>query len=336
MPTENRSSNTEQMVSVPRELLERAKQFTFDLLWPGKLRDDLQAVLAQPADQHQGEPVALPARKSIPDQATFAGGNSYYTKCFDQARSWNACLDEIARLGPLYTHPDAGEVERLRILAADLAGGEVADLEETRQANAQLTGDLQSAEQEVERLRADLESVKSSRDAFAQNAIDLRAQLAERDALLRDLVSMDIPRTAAAIERAKQILSASAEPNQCDGCQAGIPLVNGAHRMGKPGGYADTMSCQAGKYASAEPSASKCEDGGMCEGSSHKCDSCEPSAPVECDERADFERHVILATGRPIDSELKRHPVRHDEYECRTMQTRWNDWQARAALERKP
>ncbi len=24
--------------------------------------------------------------------------------------------------------------------------------------------------------------------------------------------------------------------NQCDGCQAGIPVVNGAHRMGKPGG----------------------------------------------------------------------------------------------------
>ncbi|WP_176515957.1 hypothetical protein [Pseudomonas ceruminis] len=64
--------------------------------------------------------------------------------------------------------------------------------------------------------------------------------------------------------------------------------------------------------------------------------SAEPSAPVECDERADFERHVILTTGRPIDSELKRHPVRHDEYECRTMQTRWNDWQARAALDRKP
>ncbi|EPM0507155.1 hypothetical protein R4370_001316 [Pseudomonas putida] len=64
--------------------------------------------------------------------------------------------------------------------------------------------------------------------------------------------------------------------------------------------------------------------------------SAEPSAPVEIDERADFERHVILTTGRPIDSELKRHPVRHDEYECRTMQTRWNDWQARAALDRKP
>ena len=36
--------------------------------------------------------------------------------------------------------------------------------------------------------------------------------------------------------------------NQCDGCQAGIPVVNGAHRMGKPGGYPDTMSCTAKLY----------------------------------------------------------------------------------------
>lgn len=40
--------------------------------------------------------------------------------------------------------------------------------------------------------------------------------------------------------------------NQCDGCQAGIPVVNGAHRMGKPGGYADTMSCTAKLYESID------------------------------------------------------------------------------------
>lgn len=40
--------------------------------------------------------------------------------------------------------------------------------------------------------------------------------------------------------------------NQCDGCQAGIPAVNGTHRMGRPGGYPDTMSCQAGKYMTVE------------------------------------------------------------------------------------
>lgn len=38
------------------------------------------------------------------------------------------------------------------------------------------------------------------------------------------------------------------EKNQCDGCQAGIPLINGCHRMGEPGGYSNSMRCQADKY----------------------------------------------------------------------------------------
>lgn len=38
------------------------------------------------------------------------------------------------------------------------------------------------------------------------------------------------------------------EMNQCDGCMAGIPVENGKHRMGKPGGYADWMACTASRY----------------------------------------------------------------------------------------
>lgn len=33
--------------------------------------------------------------------------------------------------------------------------------------------------------------------------------------------------------------------NQCDGCQAGIPLINGTHRMGEPDGYANKIKCTA-------------------------------------------------------------------------------------------
>jgi len=46
--------------------------------------------------------------------------------------------------------------------------------------------------------------------------------------------------------------------NQCDGCQAGIPVVNGAHRMGKHGGYADTMSCTAKMYVEERPDGCCC------------------------------------------------------------------------------
>ena len=33
--------------------------------------------------------------------------------------------------------------------------------------------------------------------------------------------------------------------NQCDGCQAGIPLINGTHRMGEPDGYPNKIKCTA-------------------------------------------------------------------------------------------
>jgi len=41
--------------------------------------------------------------------------------------------------------------------------------------------------------------------------------------------------------------------NQCDGCQAGIPVVNGTHRMGREGGYPDLMGCTAKQYMEIRP-----------------------------------------------------------------------------------
>lgn len=45
--------------------------------------------------------------------------------------------------------------------------------------------------------------------------------------------------------------AAPVERNQCDGCQAGIPVEKGIHRMGKPDGYADLMACTADRYGAA-------------------------------------------------------------------------------------
>jgi len=53
-------------------------------------RDEEIARLRKPAEQHQGQPVAMPAR--LPTHRINSNG-------------WNACLDEIAKLGPLFTHP---------------------------------------------------------------------------------------------------------------------------------------------------------------------------------------------------------------------------------------
>ena len=44
--------------------------------------------------------------------------------------------------------------------------------------------------------------------------------------------------------------------NQCDGCRAGKPLIDGKyHRMGERGAYPDFMSCTAAIYADSRTSA---------------------------------------------------------------------------------
>ncbi|MFT8234884.1 hypothetical protein ACLNBI_25525, partial [Pseudomonas guariconensis] len=56
MPTENRSSNTE-MVSVPRALAERISNICMFTMYKEDWRA-LSEILAKPAQQRQGEPVA--------------------------------------------------------------------------------------------------------------------------------------------------------------------------------------------------------------------------------------------------------------------------------------
>lgn len=66
---------------------------------------------------------------------------------------------------------------------------------------------------EVHRLREDLATARADRDAYAQNAIDLRALLAERDALLRDCFTAMLKGgySKPLRERIKTALSVSAE-----------------------------------------------------------------------------------------------------------------------------
>lgn len=101
MPTENRSSNTE-MVSVPRDLLERATNNKYiDKERISIHRHEalfaIRGMLAQPSQQHQGEPVArvwwTPVQGRV--MVDFIKGR-------------------LAEGTLLYTHADPAEVERLR------------------------------------------------------------------------------------------------------------------------------------------------------------------------------------------------------------------------------
>ncbi|MBF8764166.1 hypothetical protein IR009_02885 [Pseudomonas putida] len=99
-------SNAEKMVSedLIRAILGNAAQGYFSK----DHGDQLRAILAQPAQQHQGEPVALPARKDPTQHWVEPGG-------VHKAEGWNSYHDEIAKLGPLYTRPapaNIAEVER--------------------------------------------------------------------------------------------------------------------------------------------------------------------------------------------------------------------------------
>lgn len=134
-----------------------------------------------PAEQHQGVPVKLPAYKLA---------SQYNSHDWDEGYrdGWGACRDEIAKLGPLYTHSDPREVERLR-----------EDLSKYIARANDFAAKMQGAQSE---------------------AGTLRAQLAERDALLDRVVDHakfwhDHPyaEVVEGIARDYKALSASAEPS---------------------------------------------------------------------------------------------------------------------------
>ncbi len=303
MPTENRSTNTE-MISVPREralqlisllagvasaahwlvdnsedcgdegidcqrvdfealsdALEKCEELPElpDSMYvrDGWLRaaDELRALLAQPAEQHQGEPVVLPARKH--------GIHADYSQN-PLADGWNACLDEIAKLGPLYTHADPGEVEQLTAEIAEL-------LAERNDLRAELEEELGGWKERCRKLND--ESM-----AWMRKHDTLRAQLA------------DLKRRHDGLHRDMATIAGREVPKGCTVADYAAAAI------------ADALSASA-----------------------------EPSAPVERDERAEFETE-FKRIGRPL-TRADYHP---EAYGNAFDDGAWTGWQARAALERKP
>ncbi len=107
MPTENRSSNTE-MVSLPRELADRIQlrldhaASAFKAAKPE--RDQLRAVLARPAEQHQGEPVGW----QFYQDGKWWNGN-------DRIKDHRKNTEDAGYpVRDVFSHADPSEVERLR------------------------------------------------------------------------------------------------------------------------------------------------------------------------------------------------------------------------------
>lgn len=197
-----------EVFSVTREFLEQAWSALDD-----DGRHKVDALLAQPAAQHQGEPVALPSCKA----------KLNVSHDWDQGYSdgWKTCLEEIAKLGPLYTHADTGEVERLR--------------EELK---------LRSSERD--------KFLGWCRDARGE-AVTLSAQLADMTDTARSLtitIHSNLGNTELdeACQRDLAALSASAESiaPKCKTCgDLGVVRgISGQHPNAKDAGQADCPECR--------------------------------------------------------------------------------------------
>ena len=107
MPTENRS--TPEMVSVPRELLERLDLGKNTATALSAL-PELRAILGKPAQQHQGEPVGTLLIGEYFDNREVGE--------VDVQLDSTVCEQLAAKYPgqsmPIYTHADPAEVERLR------------------------------------------------------------------------------------------------------------------------------------------------------------------------------------------------------------------------------
>ncbi|WP_137188657.1 hypothetical protein AB1N69_10585 [Pseudomonas asiatica] len=192
MPTENRSSNTE-MVSVPREWLNSVALLQMPL---DQLQEQAVEFLCEPCDepaeQHQGEPVAW-YRES--GGSKFLGFNPSHPDC-----------------QPIYTHADPGEVERLR--------AELSLRDRELEIAAEAHGEVQ---QERETLRVQLAALRELKlPEFLKLSDEMRAagDHAEQRAREDQCYSVPVLKAVffeAAIQRwlddQEEALSASAEPS---------------------------------------------------------------------------------------------------------------------------
>ena len=381
MPTENRSSNTEQMFSVPEGymLVERSiwteqqveaatacitllkvvpgmrdrdlamaaidaaqckapdirlsdlltaaqplgwvyeggQEFTSD---PDRAHDlraegiDLTAVYG--LAQHQGEPVALPARKDTTQHWAEPGG-------VHKAEGWNAYHEELARLGPLYTHPAPFQQgEPVAFYREFVDGREYCEKPFTNDwtplyTHAAAAGEVEQGyhnsvveglvsrqnelREERDTLRAEVDQFKLANARLSKENVDRRNQLAEREAALdalneiatgykrdldeRDALLRDINKRhssgvdfdlPADLAARVTALSASAEPS--------APKCEDCSGTGSPGGRMHANGIDAPEY---EPyKCEKCDGFGIVGNilNAETCTDCTPSAPVERDE----------------------------------------------------
>ena len=347
MPTENRSSNTEQMVSVPRSLLEEScngLRITQD-----RARKGLRALLAQPAAQHQGDPdralkdalfACLAAggddreyggvatagdRQGWVRFTTVAAGAQHQGepvawKC--KARNggtgrYSRIAETEGEMLDFVSHyKGIGATIETMPLYAHPAAGEV----EQGYHNSVVEG-LMSRQNELreerDTLRAEVDQFKLANARLSKENVDRRNQLAEREAALDALNEI-----------------ATGYKRDLDERDALLRDINKRHSSGVDFDLPADLAARVAAVCAT---------------------SAEPSAPVERDERAEFQRegrYIVIKLGdlakvpaavvEPFAEQLtaiqRRLPSRQYvvvESDWPEYEPTWAAIQARAALERK-
>ncbi|SUD77826.1 hypothetical protein [Pseudomonas putida] len=349
MPTENRSSNTE-MVSFPRELSDDLAELIAHRarVCGGGAFEIWEAIcegFAAPATQPHPEPIAWmvgtafwwtkeeaerdAAATGLPivGLGPMAGKAPVVQRQGDPLPITNDMhrLMEGCRIGEFKDEGGSETVEALAVASLDakssmghdadsyMAGYCAALFEQAEpfiwmSLNSQRLGDPS----EVERLRNDHTEAVNFGMRYQDQCKALRAQLAEAHGLLREA------------DEFMYIMT---------GHDSHARL---AHRYGEK--WWDAIDKLRGKVctaisASAEPSAPKCTHRFMSLADRPRrcadCDAIEPSAPVDIDERTEFEE-----ASEPDGANLDRNS--DGDYVNPYVQSSWEGWSMRAALERKP
>lgn len=346
------------------------------------------------AEQHQGEPVALPARRRVRPETPAAN--------LSHIKGWNACLDEIAKLGPLYARPMQGEpamwanqlgdtiTDKVKTHNLSLGGAPAgiaksytqplytrpapADPGEVERLRTELSAvkfnldktdkGLLAADAEVRRLRKTIDGMNDAHANVVEDNAAIRAQLAERDALLIEVLpSLDL--AAGAFKSAKPVrnkvkaaISASAEPSapniRCQWCKNLSEACRGCGAVAEEPSapMPDYMEAACDKFDWTPEEALRFYAEGkhfdvvagrtriLCTGAiaSHALKGMggeyagmkgiEPSVPVERDERAEFEAYRDRRNAQ-LTAEGARSKFR-------VTNAHYATWEARADLERKP
>ncbi|KEY87778.1 hypothetical protein MBA34_13485 [Pseudomonas capeferrum] len=248
MPTETRSSNTE-MVSVPRETIEQAEKLLQEDNRCTMARE-FRTILAKPADQHQGEPVAYADPRSFENLKSFGRLGGIYL------HEWMWAEPEPGMV-PLYTHAAQGEPVAYLCKSEGAKwlqyGSKVGD--PWKPGEVEVTPLFAHADPgEVERLREEVEKQRRLKMHVAenlQNALDncsvYRAQLAEQSALLQlglEMINRGIVSFDDQIEYRQKLaaLSASAEPSapvERDEFEKEFPVPGGVRFLEADNCYVD-------------------------------------------------------------------------------------------------